>query len=188
MADDVVRDPSDFLPTGVPLGDHFNFEKVSWGAIWAGVAVTIGMEALFLSFGVFIDAVLGGSTNWAMAWYLVTMAVSFSVGARAAARLSDVSVRQISILHGLATWGLATLATVLIGGLVLWAFLYMRSTAVAVGATPVSAPAAWGAIEMYGGVIWGGVVLSLLGAFFGGISGLPTRIAATAPRPVQRTI
>lgn len=184
MADDIFRDvPSGYPASAGPrLSERFNLEKVSWGSIWAGVMVTIGMEALFLTFGIFIDAVFGGSAVWGAVWYLITMAVSFYVGAWSAARLSDVAVREISILHGLTTWGLATLSTILLIGIVLWGGLQLGTTIVlsrATGALPFTGAAAWGFTEGMAGVIWGGIMLALLTAYLGGATGLPgTRTSA----------
>lgn len=176
MADDVFRDvPS--APLGTRVTDRFNLQKVSWGAIWAGTMVTLGMEALFLSFGIFIDGALGGSTPWAMAWYLVTMAISFFAGGWSAARLSDIPVRQISALHGLTTWGLATLSTVLILGAVVMAGVRLGTALILAGPAAAPAPAAlnlWGPLEEYAGLIWGGVVLGLIMSFVGGGAGLPS--------------
>ncbi len=172
MADEVTRDFS--LP-------RFNLEKVSWGAIWAGVMVTIGMEALFLAFGIFIAALIGGSTIWTYIWYLVTMAVSFYAGASTAARLSDVVSRDIRVLHGLATWGLATLATVLIGGVVVGIAGYVALTqtnAAAYATGAMQNGSVWGPLEQNAGIIWGGMMLSLMTAYLGGATGTP----------VQRTI
>jgi hypothetical protein len=149
MADDVSRDvPLRYpAPTGARLSDRFNLEKVSWGSIWAGTMITIGMEALFLSFGIFIGAAFGGSVVWSMAWYLVTMGVSFYVGAASSARLADVANRDIRIQHGLTTWGLATLATAIIGGVLALA-VYGKMT------TPLDTTVYWGSIEQWGGLIW----------------------------------
>jgi hypothetical protein len=125
MAEDVVRD----VPVRYPAGTAVRFgeivNQVSWGAIWAGVMVTLGMEALFLSFGVFIGSMFTGSGifPWTTAWYLVTMGFSFFVGAWTAARMSNVTITEHGILHGLSAWGLATLATVVIVGIVLGAVL-----------------------------------------------------------------
>lgn len=102
----------------VRLNERISFSSVSWGAIWAGAMLTTGMEFLFLSFGIFIGGVFGGSTAWTMAWYLITMAISFFIGAWGAARLSGAVTRENSVLHGLTTWGLATLGTGVIGGAV----------------------------------------------------------------------
>ena len=177
MADRVMND----FPAQYTAPRQGGLTKVSWGAIWGGVMVTIGLEALFLSFGIFIGAVFGGSTIWSMAWYLVTMAVSFYGGAWSAARLSDVSVREIGILHGLSTWGLATLATALIGGAVAWATV--AATGVASGG--VAASTLWGPAEQWGGLIWGGVMLSLIAAYYGGARGLRSRAVTTEQEPAR---
>lgn len=185
MADNVIRDvPS--APLGARVTDRFNLSKVSWGAIWAGTMVTLGMEALFLSFGIFIDAALSGSPVWATIWYLVTMAISFFVGGWSAARLSDTPVRQISALHGLTTWGLATLSTVLLIGAVLWAGLRLGTYVAVAGHVGAPAPATlnlWGPTEEYAGIIWGGVVLGLITSFLGGGSGLPSSSVPVGQQP-----
>lgn len=188
MADDVIRDVPPRYPEsfGMGVSDRFNLRKVSWGAIWAGAMVTIGMEALFLTFGIFIGAMMGGSTVWTMAWYLVTMAVSFFAGAVSAARLSDTDVRGVCALHGVTVWGVATLATAILG---------MAASLVWLGrfGGPFTA-AAWGPIEQWGGVIWGGVFLSLLTSYFGGATAHPSpEIARASGRtmstgPMQRPI
>jgi hypothetical protein len=166
---------------GSRLLDRLNLAKVSWGAIWAGVMVTIGMEALFLSFGICINAAFGGSVVWSTVWYLVTMAVSFCAGAWCAARLSDSPVREVSILHGITTWGLATLATGIIFGAIAWVRLWMGTIAMIAGAAP---PFTWGATLGLPGVIWGGIILALGAAYFGGAAGLPTpRAGVTEEAP-----
>ena len=175
MADDAMRD----VPVGIPVetttGTRFNFEKVSWGAIWAGAMVTIGMELLFLTFGIFINAAFGGSIVWSMIWYLITMAVSFYTGAWTAARLSGVSMKDICILHGLATWGLATLSTAILIGVAAYggvtAFLSRF-------AGTVHPSYVWGYLEEYGGVVWGGVMLSLITAYLASGSVHPSAPAA----------
>jgi hypothetical protein len=188
MADDVII--RDVPSRSAGLRDRFNLEKVSWGAIWAGTMVTLGMEALFLSFGIFINALIGGSNGWAAIWYLVTAAVSFYCGSWCAARLSDMSDRGISILHGLTTWGLATMSTLVIAGV----------TTAAIGLawltrpyTQATGPVWGGNTILYGGIIWGGVVLSLIASYFGGAAGMPVPQSATGidqpeatPSPMRR--
>jgi hypothetical protein len=121
--------------------------------------VTLGMEILFLTFGIFIAAALGGSTEWTMAWYLVTMGVSFFMGASSAARLCDVENRDICAMHGIATWGLATLSTALLGMVVATvALFYFKPSIAAIG---------WGPLLQWGGIVWGGVMLSLITALGG---------------------
>jgi hypothetical protein len=106
--------------------------RVSWSAVWAGVMIALGMEVLMTLFGLFIGFGMynyrapnpfGGISPWTTAWYLFTAAVSMFLGAWSAARLSGSPVRETGILHGLATWGLATLATVLILALGTWSVL-----------------------------------------------------------------
>jgi len=183
MADDVIRDAPAGFPraAGFRAGDY-SLNNVAWGAIWAGVMVTIGMEVLLLAFGVFIAAAIGGSSIWTMAWYLVTMAISFYIGAWSAARLADVSVREICILHGITTWGLATLATALIGGTLGWA-AFVR-TGIEFSAT------LWGPTEQWAGIVWGGLALSLATAYLGGANGLRRDVATaqreTIPEPRRR--
>jgi len=145
--------------------------------------VTIGMEALFLSFGIFINAVFDGSTIWGMAWYLVTMAVSFYCGAWCSARLSDVATRQSCVLHGVTTWGLATLGTILIAFVTLrWGVTYLTAQA--------AAHTTWGSVEQWGGLIWGGIALSLITAYIGGGAAFPTQATAveqeTPAAPLRR--
>jgi hypothetical protein len=167
--------------SGSRLLDRLNLEKVSWGAIWAGAMVTIGMEALFLSFGTFINAAFGGSIVWSTVWYLVTMAVSFYAGAWCSARLSDIPVREVSILHGITTWGLATLATAIIGGVILWARLWMATTAMIAGTYNAIT---WGGTLGAAGVVWGGIILALGASFFGGAAGVPSpRAGVTEEAP-----
>jgi hypothetical protein len=169
---------------GTRLSDTLHLQKVSWGAIWAGLMVTLGMEGLFLSFGLFIGAAFGGSVAWSTIWYLVTMAASFFAGARTAARLSDIAVRDVRILHGLTTWGMATLATIMAG---VWLLPHLLSLAFLSNGKPpalildqiIGANSAVG----WGGVVWGGVVLSLITAYMGAGSALPVNLA-----PVEQQV
>ena len=171
---DIVHDVLPPRLTG--LSDALHLEKVSWRAIWAGLMVTLGMEGLFLSFGLFIGAAFGGSVPWSMIWYFVSMIVSFFAGAWTSARLSDMAVPEMCILHGITTWGLATLATVVIGTWLAprWVGIVLSTSGKPPAAIIASIVGADSAVA-WGGMIWGGVVLSLLGAFFGG----------AAVRPIQ---
>lgn len=157
------------------------FSKVSWDAIWAGAMVTMGLEALFLSFGLFIGGIFGGSVAWNVVWFLVTMAASFYVGARTTARLSGAPTPDLARLNGLATWGLATLGTLVIGIVVtsVLAF-YSGSLAVASGTN-------WGSIELWFGAIWGGVMLSMLTAYAGGYTQPSPTIRAGVQAGVDTT-
>lgn len=167
MADDVIRDIPVSYPAGVNVIDRFDLKKASWGAIWAGVMVTIGMEALFVSFGIFINDLLGGSEIWTMAWYLVTMAVSFYCGSASTVRLSNAALPGVGVLNGLATWGLATLGTIYFGSLAFPAVMALAGVTVPPGTTMATFSADWA------GIIWGGIVLSLACAYVGGMKTSP---------------
>jgi hypothetical protein len=131
-APDTVRYPAaDTVRYAAPVGGRFGeiFSRVSWGAIWAGVMIALGLELLFTLFGFFIGFGMynyqapnpwGGIHAWTLVWYLVTAAISMFFGAWSAARLSGNPVREAGVLHGLATWGLATIATVLIVSFGTW--------------------------------------------------------------------
>ncbi len=55
MTDDVIRnDPPAVLARP---GLTSIAERVSWGAVWAGVMAALGMEVLFTLFGLFIGSV-----------------------------------------------------------------------------------------------------------------------------------
>lgn len=157
------------------------FSKVSWDAIWAGVMVTMGLEALFVSFGLFIGALFGGSVVWNVIWFLVTMAVSFYFGARTTARLSEAPNPDLARMNGLATWGLAIVGTLVIG-IVVTSVLAFYSGSLAVAAGPD-----WGSIELWFGSIWGGVIVSLLAAYAGGHTQPSPTIAAGVHAGVDTT-
>ncbi len=137
MADDVPRDVPVRYPVqpGIRLSEVI--KRVSWGAIWAGVMIALGMEVLFTLFGFFIGFGMynwqaanpwSGISAWTTVWYLVTAGWSMFFGAWCAARLSGNPVREAGILHGITTWGLAAIATILITGVGTWAVLREEST------------------------------------------------------------
>ncbi len=200
MADevDVTRDVPPRYParTATRIGDLVN--RVSWGAIWAGVVIALGMEALFTLFGFFIgfDMFKAGTADpwagiptWSMAWYLVTAGWSMFFGAFCAARLSGIPIRRISILHGLSTWGLATFATLLVVGSTVWAVLRASITllvtgvaapAAGVAAAPTPAATA-GTLTEIAGVVWAGIMFGLITAIVGGLVGKPRLAAVELP-------
>ena len=130
MPDEVIRNEPGTYVANSNLSDIL--KRVSWGAIWAGVMVALGMEVLFTLFGFFIGFGMyhwqasnpwGGISAWSTIWYLVTAGWSMFFGAWCAARLSGDPLRGDGILHGFATWGLATTATVLVVAVASWGVL-----------------------------------------------------------------
>lgn len=101
--------------------------RISWGAVFAGGLVAVAVQLLLtllglaIGFGVVNPAQeagaglsgLGTGTAW---WWLITSLVSLFVGGWVAGRLSGVRPRIEGALHGLTTWSLATVLTVLLAG------------------------------------------------------------------------
>ncbi len=85
-------------------------KQLSWAAVFAGVLVALGVEVLFLSFGLFIGFRIGtGAGVWSAIWYFVGCFCSLLVGGWVASRLGGNPLR--GRLHGIVTWGLTTVTT-----------------------------------------------------------------------------
>jgi hypothetical protein len=130
MADDVIHNDPGAYTARAPWIDVI--KRVSWGGVWAGVMIALGMEVLFTLFGLFIGFGMynsraanpwAGISTWTTVWYLVTAGWSMFFGAWCAARLSGNPMAGDGILHGITTWGLATAATVAIVAVGSWAVL-----------------------------------------------------------------
>jgi hypothetical protein len=93
--------------------------QVSWGAIFAGVIMALTVQSLFnllglgLGLTVFtLDAdVLKTLAVNSIIWLIVTSLASMFIGSWVAARCSNVFQNMDGALHGLVTWGVATLLT-----------------------------------------------------------------------------
>jgi hypothetical protein len=217
MADDIDRNEVVSLPawSGVRVSELV--KRISWGAVWAGAIVTLGMEALFTAFGLFIGFGMydsraanpwAGISAWTTVWYLVTAGWSMFFGAWCAGRLSGDPVRGSRILHGITSWGLATIATVAIVTIASWSVLSqgvdLLRTAAAAGAQVApgqvsqavqqagqtaaqlqsGGPLAQATANIVSGIalrIWGGVLLGFITALFGGWlgRGLPAVVTPT---------
>lgn len=186
MAEEVIRDvPARYPVRPARFGEVFN--RVSWGAIWAGALIALGMEALFTVFGIFIgfDMWNGAAANpwagirgWSIAWYLVTAGWSMFIGAWCASRFAASPLRGLGILHGMTTWGVATFATLLLVGVVAWGILREGIILLVTGAAAPAAgganPAATaGAIRSVSDIIWIGLIVGLGTAILGGWLGRP---------------
>jgi len=106
--------------------------RVSWGAVWAGFMIALGMEALLSLFGLFVGFGIfnwraanpgTGIAAWSTIWYFVTIGWSMFFGAWCAARLSGNPVREAGILHGITTWGLVTVVSMAVLALGAWSAL-----------------------------------------------------------------
>ncbi len=113
------------------------FRRISWGAIFAGVVISLITHFLLTTLGVGIglstvdptaaggtpqagQITLGASIWWALSGILAALA-----GGWVAARLAGMAIRSAGLLHGLVTWAATTLvvlyllttaATSIVGG------------------------------------------------------------------------
>lgn len=93
------------------------FSPLSWGAIFASLAVGLGVNTLLMMVGVAAGLTATQATNAmegvSMAtgiWTGLSMLISAFIGGYVAAKLSGLKRRSDGILHGLVAWG-ATLLT-----------------------------------------------------------------------------
>jgi hypothetical protein len=111
-----------------------NRPSMDWGAIFGGAVIGAAVSMILLTFGTAIglsttspfrgEAGLG-LTGLAIAtaiWVVISQVVSFGIGGYFAGRMrrrGSISAREAEIrdsAHGLVAWGVAAIATVLIGG------------------------------------------------------------------------
>jgi hypothetical protein len=110
MADQVINYGNPASGTALPQG-FVLMKQISWPAIFSGVLVALGVEVLFLSFGLFVGFRMspGAATTWGAIWYWIGCFFSLMAGGWVAARLGGNPTH--GKVHGIVTWGLATVAT-----------------------------------------------------------------------------
>jgi hypothetical protein len=102
-------------------GAHVH-RRISWAAVFGGVILVVAIQLLFSLLGAGIglgtininagsspDADTFGIT--AGLWWIITSCIAVGVGGFVAAWLAGVEIRFDGVLHGLVTWGIATLLT-----------------------------------------------------------------------------
>lgn len=138
-------------------------KRVSWGAIFAGAVITLVTQLALSILGLGIGAStinplteqnpVGGFGTGAGIWFALTTLISLFAGGWVAGRLAGMPRAIDSLLHGLLTWGLATLLlfyllTTTIGSLIGGTFRVLGSGLSAAGtAAAASAPAIAGAAQ-----------------------------------------
>lgn len=96
--------------------------RISWAAIFGGVILAVTVEFLFSLLGAgvglaTIDTNTGNSPEastfgiGAGLWWIITDCIALAAGGYVAAWLAGIEVRFDGVLHGLVTWGIATLVT-----------------------------------------------------------------------------
>ncbi len=99
------------------------FHKVSWGAIFAGVAVALVTQLLLNVLGAEIGAAVINPASYdnpsgttlsvsTAVWFVVSGVFASFVGGYVASRLSGGPVRSTGALHGLTSWAVTTLVVV----------------------------------------------------------------------------
>ncbi len=129
--------------------------RISWGGIFAGVAVALTLHLLLNLLGVAIGAgVIDPAQNdtptaaslstGSVIWIIASGIISSFVGAYVASRLSGRAARSTGALHGLTTWAVTTLIvfyllTTSIGALIGGAFTGVTSVFSGAGSTIATA-------------------------------------------------
>ncbi|MCQ4633641.1 PhnA-like protein [Shinella sp. CPCC 100929] len=145
--------PHDTVQTGVSTTAAIN--KVSWGAIFAGVAIALAAQFLLNLLGVGIGAAVldpATSDNPAAStfsigggiWFVVAGIIASFLGGYVASRLSGRPSTSTGGYHGLTTWAVTTLVvlyllTTSVGALIGGAFNGLTSIVSGVGHTAATA-------------------------------------------------
>ena len=117
------RGPALETTTTMMAGGSHIHRRISWGAIFGGVILVVTIQLLLslLGAGIGLDTVNtnAGTTPDASslgigagAWWVISSIIALAFGGYAAAWLAGVELRWDGLLHGLITWGVATLLTV----------------------------------------------------------------------------
>lgn len=100
--------------TADPPVDFVGF-RLSWGAIWAGMVVSVACQILLallglaIGFGAWHPGASAGGYGWGAAlWFIVSPIVSLFLGGLVAGRLAGILKRVDGVLHGIVMWGLST--------------------------------------------------------------------------------
>lgn len=124
------------------------YRRVSWGAIFAGVIIVLVVQAAlaFLGVGIGLSTVdfreeanpFGGLGVGAMIWWVISSLIALFLGGFVAARLAGVTRRGNGALHGLVTYGFASLfafylMTTAIGAVIGGAFGVVNTSVSAMG-------------------------------------------------------
>lgn len=138
-------------------------KRISWAAIFAGVVITLVTQLLLSILGLGIGASTvnpmseqnpaNGVATGAAIWFVISTLISLFAGGWVAGRLAGMPRAVDSLLHGILTWGLATLLlfyflTSTVGSLIGGTFRVLGSglSAAATGAA-AAAPAIAGAAK-----------------------------------------
>src|ERR1700760_1185923 len=130
-------------------GGSYTHRRISWAAIFGGVILVVTVQLLLSLLGAGIGLgtvdVNAGTTPDASslgigagAWWIVSSVIALAFGGYSAAWLAGIELRWDGVLHGLITWGIATLLTIYllssaIGGIIGGGFSALGGIASAAG-------------------------------------------------------
>jgi hypothetical protein len=161
--------------------------RISWGAIFGGALVALGVWLLLHTLGVAagLTAIdpnnprsLRGVGIGTGIWSIIAPLIAMFIGGYVAARSAGVVERGLGALHGAVLWGLTTVGGAVMLGLAL---------ASVVGAGVQFGQADLQAAQATGKALWGvffALLLGLVSAAAGGLVGVGRRyreVAVTAP-------
>lgn len=106
--------------TTMMAGGSYTHRRISWAAIFGGVILVVTIQLLLSLLGAGIglntvDASAGSTPDagslgiGAGVWWIVSSIIALTFGGYAAAWLAGIELRFDGLLHGLITWGIATL-------------------------------------------------------------------------------
>ncbi|WP_162913332.1 PhnA-like protein [Rhodospirillaceae bacterium SYSU D60014] len=118
---DLDRGASAPVTTATPMTSALR--RISWGAVFAGVVISLITHLLLTTLGLgigmsTIDPTRGGSpdatplTLGASIWWAVSGILAALAGGWVASRLAGIPVRTDGVLHGLVTWAATTLVVI----------------------------------------------------------------------------
>ena len=121
--DPAPRGPAFETSTTTTSGGSHIHRRISWGAIFGGVILVIAVQLLLslLGAGIGLGTVNtnAGTTPDASSlgigagvWWIVSSVIALAFGGYASAWLAGIELRWDGILHGLITWGIASILTV----------------------------------------------------------------------------
>ncbi|MDX5418416.1 MAG: hypothetical protein LPK14_03705 [Hymenobacteraceae bacterium] len=104
-----------------PAAGFSALKRISWGAVFAGLAVALVIQLTLslLGLGIGVGSIdpaeeqnpMAGLGTGTLIWWVVSMLISLFVGGWVAGRLAGMPTAFDSILHGILTWSLFTLVS-----------------------------------------------------------------------------
>jgi hypothetical protein len=157
--------------------------QIAWGAVFGGTFVYLAIMATFGALGAAIFANASGALGPAI-WMTILGILALYFAGRTAGHLAAVPDRDTGLYHGLVTFGMSVLATVLV-------------LALALGSTTGNTGQAanqmsrWNFAHILGAGGWGlflSLFLGMLAAIAGGMHNVPASRTSAAERPEIRKI